>query len=76
MSEELLQMVDLSKAELAPELGIEDEELGLLRCRECGLAWTAELFEDTKATGGSQPRLSCPGAPTTDGALRWCPWEG
>jgi hypothetical protein len=60
MSEELLHMVDLSKAELAPEVEIEDEELGLLRCRECGLAWTSELFEDLEATERSRPWLSCP----------------
>lgn len=47
---------DLSKCTLSPELEVEDEELGLLRCSECGLAWTGELFEEQENTRS----LSCP----------------
>lgn len=60
VSDELLHVVDLSDAELAPELKIEDQELALLRCRECGLAWTAELFEESEPSGEGKPWLSCP----------------
>lgn len=60
MSNGLLHVVDLSKAELAPELEIEDQELALLRCRECGLAWTAELFEEPELSGKDKHWLSCP----------------
>lgn len=55
MSEEALRDAPLAGAEVAPELEPEDEDLGLLRCKTCGLAWTAELFVET----GSE-RLSCP----------------
>ena len=54
MAEEMIDK-DLSQYDIAPELEIEDEELGLLRCGECGLAWTAELFEEE-----GTDRLSCP----------------
>ena len=35
-------------------LELEDEQLDLLRCEQCGLAWTRELFE------GGEADLSCP----------------
>ena len=35
-------------------LELEDDQLELLRCEECGLAWTRELFE------GGEAVLSCP----------------
>jgi len=60
MSNELLHVMDLSNAELAPELEIEDQDLALLRCRECGLAWTVELFEELDGSGRGKHWLSCP----------------
>lgn len=35
-------------------LALEDDQLELLRCEQCGLAWTRELFE------GGEAELSCP----------------
>jgi len=55
MGDEILTGIDLSTYELSPELEVEDDELAVLRCSECGLAWTAELFEEAE---GDQ--LSCP----------------
>lgn len=55
MGDETLTGIDLSTFELSPELAVEDGELAVLRCHDCGLAWTAELFEEPE---GKQ--LSCP----------------
>jgi len=55
MGEETLVGIDLSRCELSPELAVEDEELGVLRCEQCGLAWTGDLFEEAEGN-----RLSCP----------------
>jgi len=71
MGDETLTGIDLSTYELSPELAVEDEELAVLRCDECGLAWTAELFE-----GGENGQLSCPRCADDDRSSPLVPMGG
>ncbi len=71
MDTETLTGIDLSSYALSPELEIEDEDLAILRCHECGLAWTAELFEE-----GEGQQLSCPRCSDDDRSSPLVPMGG